>query len=71
MKVYKVELMIIDFDGLGANEIQSVIENQKFPNRCIFPDVMDISERDIGEWSDDHPLNNTRTSASEYRKLFY
>lgn len=70
MKAYKVEILIIDFDGLGENEIQSVLENTGYPNHCISPNVMDISERDIGEWSDDHPLNQLTTMGTEYRKLF-
>jgi hypothetical protein len=31
-KVYKVELLIIDHDGLGQDEITSVIENTRYPN---------------------------------------
>ena len=57
MKVYKVELMIIDFDELGADGIISEIENAHYSNHCILPHVMDVYEKDIGKWRDDHPLN--------------
>lgn len=70
MKAYKVELLVIDFDGLGADGIKETIENAKYPNYCISPTVKDIDSRDIGEWSDDHPLNKSSTADAEYRKLF-
>ena len=70
MKVYKVELMIIDFDRCGPEEIQTVIENAHYPNRCINPQIKSIVEKDIGEWSDDNPLNNRNTCDAEYKRLF-
>jgi hypothetical protein len=70
MKVYKVELMVLDFDGIGAEGIKDEIENTKYGNRCISPEVKGCEERDIGEWSDDHPLNHRDKSDAEYRRLF-
>jgi hypothetical protein len=70
MKVYKVTLLIIDNDEIGGNEIKSTLENTRYPNRCISPEVKEIVEREICEWSDDHPLNNIHTSDAEYRRLF-
>jgi hypothetical protein len=70
MKVYKVELMIIDFDGLGADAIKDEIENTHYANHCISPTVKNIHERDIGEWDDSHPLNQLDTSDYTYRELF-
>jgi hypothetical protein len=69
MKVYKVELMIIDFDDIGEN-IKTVLENAWYPNHCISPHVMHIESRDIGEWRDDHPLNLIGKSEEEYKRLF-
>jgi hypothetical protein len=57
MKVHQVILTIIDFDELGADQIKTVIENQKYPNHCIGPTVESVRTREIGEWSDDNPLN--------------
>ena len=70
MKVYKLEVYVIDFDELGGEEIKATIENQKYPNWCIIPSVKKIEERDIGEWDDNHPLNNSDTCDAEYERLF-
>ena len=70
MQVIKLEVMIIDMDELGAEEIKSVIENQRYPNHCISPDVRKIEVREIGEWSDEHPLNHRNKQEEEYIRLF-
>jgi hypothetical protein len=69
MKAYKVTLLINDHDEVG-DEIKDIIENQKYPNYCIAPHVMDIQSVDIGEWSDDHPLNGRSTMKEEFDKIF-
>ena len=53
----KVTLCVVDHDDIGPVEIRRVIENQRYPNRCISPNVMEVESRDIGEWHDEHPLN--------------
>ena len=70
MKAYKIELLIIDHDELGADNIKYTIENTRYPNRCIYPSVMSSIERDIGEWDDNHPLNFTATFDAEFKRLF-
>lgn len=70
MKVHKIEIVVIDFDNMGSEEVVSTIENQKYPNYCISPTVLNIISRDIGEWSDEHPLNNRFTYKEEISKLF-
>jgi hypothetical protein len=70
MKVYKLEVMVIDFDGLGADAIKETIENQKYPNYCISPTVKGIDGREIGEWADAHPLNHRDTADVTYQSLF-
>ena len=70
MKVYKVEIMVIDQDEIGEDGVKSVLEYRKYPNRCIAPEVMGIESRDIGEWSDDHPLNLLDKRKDEYNHLF-
>lgn len=70
MKAYKVEILIIDMDELGTEEIKNQMENVKYPNYCLSPHIMDIKEADIGEWSDNHPLNKNTTWKEEYKKLF-
>ena len=69
MNVYKVELYVVDFDGLGEDEVVSVLQNTKYPNRCIDPYVKHIDSRKV-EWSDEHPLNNIHRRDSELEDLF-
>ena len=68
--VYKVTLAIIDHDELGTEEITDVLENTKYPNYCIYPDVLTIEGKDIGEWDDQLPINYTDRRRSEINKLF-
>lgn len=63
MKAYEITLRIIDFYGLGPAEIKSVLENARYI-------VASLREADIGEWSDDHPLNKASTAEAEWRRLF-
>lgn len=70
MKVYKLEVMVLDLDEIGEQDIRDVIENTRYPNHCIHPKVKAIESRDIGEWSDDHPMNQKALADDEYRRLF-
>lgn len=70
MKVYKVELLIVDSEVQSEEEITSLIENQKFPNWSLNPSVMDITGVEIGEWYDEHPLNYGNKKKEEYDRLF-
>jgi len=69
MKAMKVEILILDFDNLGEEGVREALENGRYPNRCISPDVKSIKSVEI-DWNDDHPLNKAGTSASAYRDLF-
>lgn len=70
MKAYKIELLVLDFDQLGGDEIKSVLENSCYPNDCISPSAMRIMEADIGPWQDGSPLNKASTRAAEYARIF-
>ena len=70
MKVHKIELYVVDFDGVGSIGVKETLENANFPNDCISPNVIDVQTVDIGEWSDDHPLNSTLTAKQEISRLF-
>lgn len=70
MKAYKLEILIIDFNEVGLDDIKEIIENANYPNDCININVMDIVSVDIGEWHDEHPLNNYKTAEAEYNRLF-
>lgn len=70
MQVMKLVVTVIDFDGIGADGVKDAIENARYPNRCISPEVRSVEVRDIGEWSDDNPLNHRDKSEAEYIRLF-
>lgn len=70
MNAFKVELLIIDHDDIGSDGIVEELENGNYGNDCIHPEIMQITGRDIGEWSDDHILNYARTTRAEYDRLF-
>lgn len=66
MKAYLVTTLVIDFDGLGSDGIVTEMENVRYPNRCLAPSVQEITEFDIGEWDDSHPLNKRGTNVTDY-----
>lgn len=70
MNAYKIELLIVDIEGIGEESIKTEIENARYPNDCVNPQVKSVERRDIGEWHDDHPLNKRDTADTEYRRLF-
>jgi hypothetical protein len=70
MKAYKIEILVIDFDNLGETGIKQELDNARFPNDCISLDVKSITVKDIGEWTDEHPLNKLATCDAEYHRLF-
>jgi len=52
MKAYKVELLVLDLNNVGVCE-ETLCEDLEY----LFPQVMSIESKEIGEWDDDHPLN--------------
>lgn len=70
MKVHRIVLAVVDFDRLGAENVVEEIENVRYPNDCVSPNVLSIETRDCGEWTDDHPLNHEDTMAAEVERLF-
>jgi hypothetical protein len=69
MKIYKIEAVILDQDVETIEDARSVIESARYANHTSI-DVLNIYEADIGEWSDDHPLNYDTTYLSEIKKIF-
>ena len=65
-KAYRVELLVLDGinDEVGEDDIRYFLENVKY----LYPKVMKMECKDIGEWDDDHPLN--RRDENYYQKLF-
>ena len=70
MKVHRIVLYVIDFEGLGADNVCTELKETSYANDCISPKILDVQTRDIGEWSDDHPLNKTSTVTSTIAALF-
>ena len=68
-KVFKIEVLVIDFDALGEDGVKDAIQNARFPNDCVSLDVKNIKCEEV-EWSDDHPLNMSATSEKAYQDLF-
>lgn len=66
MKAYKLELLVIDFENMGEEEIRDCIEHTKYVN----PTVIRMVEKEIGEWSDEHPLNKIDKMVGEFDKTF-
>jgi hypothetical protein len=69
MKAFKVEILVLDHDGLGEQGVRQTIEHTRYPNHCISPQVMAVESREI-EWADDHPLNRSDLAPAEYTRLF-
>lgn len=65
-KVFKMEVMAIMDDDWDEDSVIAAIENTKY----VYPQVKSIQRRDIGDWSDDHPLNKKATAQAEYERLF-
>lgn len=70
MKAYKIEILVVDYDGIGEESIREEIENARFPNDCVTLQIKSVQSRDIGPWNDDHPLNKSATADAEYNRLF-
>lgn len=69
MKVYKLEVMIIDQDVDSIEDAIYIIDETRYPNH-INVKAITCKEADIGEWDDDNPLNDPDTTKQEMDKLF-
>lgn len=67
MKSYKIEIIVNDYDDIGVDEIKTIIEDH---SKYIAPMVLDVKEMEVGEWSDDHPLNSRKFAKSYVDKVF-
>lgn len=67
MKAHILEVVILDFEGYGPQEYADLIESNRYLGHA---QVLSHRTAEIGQWSDDHPLNHTTTSAEEVRTFF-
>lgn len=68
MEVYKLEVLIINYEEVGEEELKIIIEDGRYPNDCINPCITKIQSYDIGEWEDNHILNNVSLSSKEAKE---
>jgi ribosome-interacting GTPase 1 len=66
MKVHKAEVLILDFEDYGVDDVITVIEQ----NRYYIMNVMDIKSKEIDNWTDDHFLNKKNVSNKEINDFF-
>ena len=66
MKAYKLEVLVIDTNEVGIDCVLEAVEESRY----VSIDILEVSEADIGEWMDDHPLNKHSTKRDEYNRLF-
>jgi hypothetical protein len=66
MKAYLLQVLIIDHDHLGVDEVERILEDANYPNDCIRPIVIKSQSAEIG----DYPLNHSDTQAAEVDRLF-
>lgn len=69
MKVYKLEVLIIDADVDTIEEAESIIDNTRYPNH-VNVTAITCREAEIGEWHDEHPLNYSDKTEKEMNRLF-
>ena len=70
MKVHQVVLAVVDFDEIGAEGVRQIFEHMSDSCDSMLPTVRSVKTMDIGEWSDDHPLNDLNREEDELRRLF-
>jgi hypothetical protein len=63
MKAYKLEILVIDHEDSGEENIKNAITDCRY----YYPSILSIKSAEIGEWHDDHPLNkrDSQKSAAE------
>lgn len=67
MNVHKITLIFLDHENIGISEIVQDIENNEICQRT--PQIFDTETVNIGEWSDEHSLNNNKFE-DEVIKIF-
>lgn len=69
MKVFKLEVLILDADINSIDEALDIIDETRYPNHTYVTAVT-CRESDIGEWDDDNLLNCDDTQKQEMDRLF-
>jgi hypothetical protein len=69
IEVHRVTLYVVDHDGIGGDGARRVLENTRYPNRCIHPHVSKVETREVA-WHDRHPINMIASMYSALDQLF-
>jgi len=69
VRVYRLEVMVIDSDALGESGIKQELENVSFPNDCLRLRLVSAESREV-DWNDNHPLNMCTSWRGTFLKLF-
>lgn len=67
MEVHKIDLLIVDIDGYGKNDLMHQIRNIDGYNIKI---MNHEHVKNDEEWCDNHPLNFTNISKEDVLKLY-
>lgn len=65
MKAHKITLLVIDHEDHGVDDACACLVNAS----CD-PVIMGRETADVGEWSDDHPLNQYPKMEEEFKRVF-
>ena len=57
-KAFRVEIVVVDHENYGLECFKDNLRNMEF----YIPKITKSEEADIGEWSDEHPLNYRNVS---------
>ena len=69
MKAYRIEILAIDYDNVGEEEIKDTINNANFPNGSPIVTVMGITGVEAATMSIPSP-NNERIAIADNEKAF-
>jgi len=69
-EVHLVELVIVDHDNMGIEEVKTVLENTRYPNHCFGGMSVRRTRTKEVEWYDNHPLNFTDQRDGAVETLF-
>jgi len=56
-KAHIVTIYVLDLDGLGPDGVEEELENTRYANHCMNPEVLNVKTVDV-PFHDDHPLNS-------------
>lgn len=68
-KLYKIQAYLVDYND-DFKTIDTIKRYIDWNTRYGYIDHLHITEADLGEWGDDHPLNVVDCPEAEYDKYF-